>query len=128
MGGEDKTNECFMPCLSMQQFPRLLRSWLPPMALGVCCATGPRTGHRRALWSRVGMCSLGAHAGRDLYLYKKKHGFGQALPYLEISWEEHLALLKLSQNCFQIAQTRYRKPEPMYTASQGNFLLFWHFL
>lgn len=134
MGGwGHKTNECFMPCLSMQQFPRLLRSCLPPMALGVCAVpqgTEPPASHRAPPSPLVsgGDVQPGGTCRKRSIFIQKRHGFGQALPYLQISWEEHLALLELSQNRFQIAQTRYRKPELMYTASRGNFLLFWHFL
>lgn len=79
MGGEDKTNECFMPCLSMQQFPRLLGSWLPPMALGVCCATGCRApGLAQGTTEPCGLgwgCAAWGHMQEEIYIYTKKAWF-----------------------------------------------------
>lgn len=105
-------------------------AWFLASPDGTRCVLCHRASHRAPPSPLVsgGDVQLGGTCRKRSILIQKKHGFGQALPYLQISWEEHLALLELSQNRFQIAQTRYRKPEPMYTASQGNFLLFWHFL
>lgn len=41
LGGGGEPNECFIPCISVQQFPSLLHVCLPSRsAWCVCCAAG----------------------------------------------------------------------------------------